>query len=95
MNIDSAEVDRIAGLAKLALDDGERVGLARDLGAILDFVARLDEADTVGIEPLAHPLELAARLRPDAVTEGDRREVLMACAPAVENGLFLVPKVIE
>jgi aspartyl-tRNA(Asn)/glutamyl-tRNA(Gln) amidotransferase subunit C len=55
----------------------------------------MDAVDTEGVEPMAHPLEMAQRLREDAVTEENRRDSYQANAPAVENGLFLVPKVIE
>ena len=55
----------------------------------------MDEIDTSAVEPLAHPLDLTARLRPDVVTESDQRELFQTIAPQVERGLYLVPKVIE
>jgi aspartyl-tRNA(Asn)/glutamyl-tRNA(Gln) amidotransferase subunit C len=58
-------------------------------------VDRLQAVDTIGVAPMSHPLDLPQRLREDAVTEPDQRDVLLALAPAAENGLYLVPKVIE
>ena len=65
------------------------------LDIFLAFVARMDEIDTTAVEPLAHPLDLSARLRPDVVSESDQRELFQSLAPEVERGLYLVPKVIE
>ncbi|MCC7411338.1 MAG: Asp-tRNA(Asn)/Glu-tRNA(Gln) amidotransferase subunit GatC [Gammaproteobacteria bacterium] len=95
MSISSTELARIATLARLQLEPGEAESYARDLSAILDFVAQMDAVDTTGVAPLAHPLELPARLRADEVTEPDRREQFQALAPLVDKGLYLVPKVIE
>ncbi|WP_257266672.1 Asp-tRNA(Asn)/Glu-tRNA(Gln) amidotransferase subunit GatC, partial [Endozoicomonas sp. ONNA2] len=63
--------------------------------SILALVDSMQAIDTQGVEPLAHPLDAIQRLRPDEVTEGNQREQLQSCAPAVEEGLFLVPRVIE
>lgn len=93
--MDTAEVHRIAYLARLAIADDDAAGYAQDLSAILAMVAQLNQIDTNGIEPLAHPLEMQQRLRADEVTERDQRERLQAGAPHVENGLYLVPRVIE
>ena len=68
---------------------------AKQLSDILDLVGRLSAAETEGVVPMAHPMDMTQRLRPDVITESDRREAFQAHAPAVENGLFLVPKVIE
>ena len=95
MAISNEEVAAIARLARLRLDSADIPGYAGQLSGILAFVARLNEVDTAGVEPLAHPLDLAARLRPDEVTETDQRELFQAQAPAVEAGLYLVPRVIE
>lgn len=95
MTIAPSEVKKIAHLARLSVDEGEVERYAQDLSGILDLVERMNQADTAGVEPMAHPLDMAQRLRPDAVTEPDQRELFQLNAPAVENGLFLVPKVIE
>lgn len=95
MSLTSAEVDRIAWLARLAIDPGKTAAYARDLSGILDFIEQMNAVDTEQVLPMAHPLDQAQRLRPDAVTETDQRALFQAQAPAVEAGLYLVPKVIE
>jgi len=95
MSLDSDEVRRIAQLARLAVDDREAEGFAAALSDIFDFVETLSAAEIAGIEPMAHPLDAEQRLRPDAVTEPDQRELFQEIAPAVEGGLYLVPRVIE
>jgi aspartyl-tRNA(Asn)/glutamyl-tRNA(Gln) amidotransferase subunit C len=89
------DVEHIAHLARLAVSEQETVEYVTKLSRILDFVAQLKQADTSGVEPMAHPLPMAQRLRPDEVTEGDQRELLQRNAPRAERGLYLVPKVIE
>jgi aspartyl-tRNA(Asn)/glutamyl-tRNA(Gln) amidotransferase subunit C len=95
MSLDRSDVEKIAHLARLALDDDQVEGYAAELSNILALVEQLEAADTADIEPMAHPLHMAQRLRKDQVTEADRREQNQAIAPLVENGLYLVPKVIE
>ena len=95
MSIGPAEVQKIALLSRLAIQEQAIPAYARDLSAILELVERMNAVDTNGIEPMAHPLDLAQRLRPDAVTETERRGLYQAIAPRTENGLYLVPKVIE
>jgi len=95
MSLSSDDVAKIAHLARLAIDPETTESLGRELQNILDLVASMDAVDTSGVTPMAHPLEMAQRLRNDVVSEQDRREAYQANAPAVENGLFLVPKVIE
>lgn len=95
MSLTSEDVEKIAHLARLAVAPEEGASLSQDLSNILDLVAQMNAVDTAGVEPMAHPLEMHQRLRPDEVTETDRRERYMSNAPQVENGLFLVPKVIE
>lgn len=95
MHIDVDQVRRIAELARLGLADGEAEARIADLESILDMVDRMQTVDTDGVEPLAHPLELTQRLRPDAVTETDQRTLLQAGAPQVRGGLYLVPRVLE
>jgi aspartyl-tRNA(Asn)/glutamyl-tRNA(Gln) amidotransferase subunit C len=95
MSLDRSEVEKIAHLARLAVSEAEAESLSRDLSNILDFVAQMDAVDTSGVLPMAHPLGMAQRLRKDEVTETDRREAFQSVAPATEDGLYLVPKVIE
>jgi aspartyl-tRNA(Asn)/glutamyl-tRNA(Gln) amidotransferase subunit C len=95
MSLDAADVAKIAHLARLAVPDTALEHYARELSNILDLVEQMSAVDTTGVEPMAHPLHMAQRLRPDAVTEQDQREAFQAGAPATENGLYLVPKVIE
>jgi aspartyl-tRNA(Asn)/glutamyl-tRNA(Gln) amidotransferase subunit C len=95
MSLNSDEVRRIAHLARLAVDDREADEFAAGLSGIFDFVAALNAAEIGGVEPMAHPLDAEQRLRPDAVTEPDQRELFQTIAPAVDGGLYLVPRVIE
>ncbi len=95
MAISNDEVRAMARLARLAIAPDDIPGYAEQLTGILAFVARMDEIDTRTVEPLAHPLDLIARLRPDRVSESDQRELFQSLAPEVERGLYLVPKVIE
>jgi aspartyl-tRNA(Asn)/glutamyl-tRNA(Gln) amidotransferase subunit C len=95
MSLSTDDVAKIAHLARLAVETEESEALGRELSNILDLVAQMDEVDTDSVVPMAHPLEMAQRLREDLVSEEDRRQRYQAHAPAVENGLFLVPKVIE
>jgi aspartyl-tRNA(Asn)/glutamyl-tRNA(Gln) amidotransferase subunit C len=95
MSLDSEAVKRIAGLAKLSIDDDRIADYARDLSGILDFVEQMNAVDTGNATPLAHPLDQSQRLRSDEVVESNQRERFQHQAPAVEAGLYLVPKVIE
>ena len=90
-----AEVRQIAHLARLDIDEREIADYAHDLSAILALVAQMNQVDTTGIQPLAHPLDQIQRLRADEVTETDQRAHYQAHAPQVEHGLYLVPKVID
>ncbi|KAA6187391.1 Asp-tRNA(Asn)/Glu-tRNA(Gln) amidotransferase subunit GatC [Thiohalocapsa marina] len=95
MALDKTDVAKIAHLARLAVDDDALDHYASELSSILDLVAQMNAADTSGVEPMAHPLHMAQRLRPDRVTESNQREHFQQIAPATEGGLYLVPKVIE
>ena len=95
MSLTPEDVAKIAHLARLAVPSDAISGLQRELSSILDLVAQMDAVDTQGIEPMAHPLDMTQRLRSDEVTEKDQRELYQGTAPAVDNGLYLVPKVIE
>lgn len=95
MALTEDDVAKIAHLARLQVTDAERSALSARLSSILDLIAQLQAAPTDGIEPMAHPLDAVQRLRPDQVTETNQRDAYQAIAPAVEAGLYLVPKVIE
>ncbi|WP_252274715.1 Asp-tRNA(Asn)/Glu-tRNA(Gln) amidotransferase subunit GatC [Pseudomonas subflava] len=95
MALERSDVEKIAHLARLGLSEGEIPQTTATLNSILGLVDAMQAVDTSGIEPLAHPLEATQRLRADAVTEQNQRDAYQAVAPAVESGLFLVPKVIE
>ncbi|RCS58600.1 Asp-tRNA(Asn)/Glu-tRNA(Gln) amidotransferase subunit GatC [Parvibium lacunae] len=99
MSISLSDVQRIAHLARLDLPEPQATATQASLNAIFGLIEQLQAVDTQGIEPLTHPVayiqEVAQRLRPDAVTETNQREANQQSAPAVQDGLFLVPKVIE
>jgi len=95
MALDPSEVENIAHLARLGIDPGDIPDYARNLSDILAFVEQLNAVDTTGVEPLAHPLDASQRLRADIVTETDQRALFQQHAPLTEDGLYLVPKVIE
>src|SRR5699024_2268428 len=95
VSLTADEVRNVARLARLGIDDAHIEGHAGELSSIVDVFARLQAVDTDAVAPMAHPLDLTARLRVDDVTEANQREALQAVAPAVEDGVYLVPKVIE
>src|SRR3989338_5437578 len=95
MALERSDVEKIAHLARLGLNDADIPRTTETLNSILVLVDQMQAVDTRGIEPLAHPLEATQRLRADQVTEQNQRDAYQAIAPAVENGLYLVPKVIE
>ena len=89
------EISRLARLARVEVAEGDIDGLRAELDGILGLIDQMRAVDTAGIEPMSHPQEVMQRLREDAVTEADQREKLQAGAPAVEDGLYLVPRVVE
>ncbi|MDJ0904933.1 MAG: Asp-tRNA(Asn)/Glu-tRNA(Gln) amidotransferase subunit GatC [Woeseiaceae bacterium] len=95
MSLDKEQVQQIAVLARLRLDDDEFAETVDKLSRIVDFVDQLSQTDTTGVVPMAHPLDVAQRLRPDVVTEPDDRDHVQENAPSTQDGLYLVPKVIE
>ena len=94
MSIESRDVLDVAHLARLHLPDDDVGRIAGELSAILAFIEQMNEVDTDDMDPMAHPLDMTQRLRADVVTEPDRREELQAHAPAVRDGLYLVPRVV-
>lgn len=95
VSLSSDQVRQIALLARLTLEDDEIDDVVEKLSRIVDFVDQLQAAPTDDVLPMAHPLNQTQRLRPDAVTEQNERDRFQENAPAVTNGLYLVPKVIE
>ena len=99
MSLTSSDIARIANLARLELHPAESDRMLTQINGFFELVEKMRAVDTTGVEPLAHPLatiqDVTLRLREDRVSEPDNREANQRNAPAVENGLFLVPKVIE
>jgi aspartyl-tRNA(Asn)/glutamyl-tRNA(Gln) amidotransferase subunit C len=95
MSFERSDVEKIAHLARLAVSDDELESVTSDLANILHLVEQMDAVDTRGVEPMAHPLHMSQRLREDRVTETDQRDYFQSIAPMTEDGLYLVPKVIE
>jgi len=99
MSLTSQDIDRIANLARLQLQPAEAERMREQINGFFSIVEAMQAVDTTGIEPLAHPVaaiqDVQLRLREDAVSEPNNREANQQSAPAVERGLFLVPKVIE
>jgi len=89
------QISRLADLARLELAPGESAAMQQQLNAIFAMVDAMAAVDTTGVEPMSHPQEVMQRVREDGVTEGDQRAAFQAIAPQVEDGLYLVPKVIE
>lgn len=95
MSLTAADVKKIAHLARLNMSEKDIESYCSQLSHILEFVEQMNQADTNGLEPAAHPFELEQRLRDDVVTEPNLRDAFQAIAPQIEAGLYLVPKVIE
>jgi len=95
MSLTREEVEKMAHLARIALNEADIPSYRHNLSNILTLVAQMNSVDTTDVVSLAHPLDMTARLRPDIVTETNKRDLFQAIAPQVEAGLYLVPKVIE
>jgi len=95
MSLSIEQVRQAAHLARLELTPEQVERYARQLSDVLTMVDQLAAVDTAGVEPMAHPLGMVQRLRVDAVSEVNQREAFQGIAPAVDNGLYLVPKVLE
>ena len=93
--LSSDQIARLAELARLELPPAEAEAMREQLNGILAMVDRMAAVDISGVAPMSHPQEMTQRLREDAVTETDQREHFQSIAPAVEDGLYLVPQVIE
>ncbi len=95
MSLTDDQIRRIARLARIAIGEQESAEVRDRLNRVLGLIDQLQAVDTTGIEPMSHALDVVQPLRPDLVTESDQRAAFQADSPAVERGLYLVPKVIE
>ena len=95
MSLTPDDVRRLARLARIAIDPEESGAVLDRLNRVLGLIEQMRKVDTQGIEPMAHALDLVQRLRSDEVREANQRDAYQSVAPAVDDGLYLVPKVIE
>jgi aspartyl-tRNA(Asn)/glutamyl-tRNA(Gln) amidotransferase subunit C len=95
MSLNSADIKRIAHLARIEVSDTEAEATLSKLTGILGLIEQMQAVDTTGIVPMSHSQDVTQRLRDDVVTETNQRELFQSIAPAVKDGLYLVPKVIE
>jgi aspartyl-tRNA(Asn)/glutamyl-tRNA(Gln) amidotransferase subunit C len=95
MALELDDVKRVAHLARLAIDEAEARAALSQMNDVFKLIAEMQAVDTRGVEPMSHALDVAQRLRADAVTESDQHALFQPAAPHVEGGLYLVPKVIE
>lgn len=95
MATSSDTIRDMAQLARLHVDDGDAAELVARFDAILALFELLGAAQTQDVRPMAHPLDAVQTLRDDVVTETNQRDALQACAPLIEDGLYLVPRVVE
>ncbi|MBR9910519.1 MAG: Asp-tRNA(Asn)/Glu-tRNA(Gln) amidotransferase subunit GatC [Gammaproteobacteria bacterium] len=93
--MDRSEIAKLAQLARIEISSSTVDEVAKSIGDVLALVDQLQAADTEGVAPMAHPLDAVQTLRADVVSESDQRELFQSIAPAAEQGLYLVPKVIE
>lgn len=95
MSLTLADVEKIAKLSRLTLSDDEKNSTLEKLNAVFALVEKMQTVNTDGVEPMAHPHEVALRLRDDAVTESDHAAEYLAVAPEVRDRMYIVPHVIE
>jgi aspartyl-tRNA(Asn)/glutamyl-tRNA(Gln) amidotransferase subunit C len=95
MSIERHEIEKLATLSRIAINEDTISQMSQRLGSVLELVDQLQAVDTKGVEAMSHPLQAIQRLREDEVSEVNQREAFQAIAPDTEDGLFLVPKVIE
>jgi len=95
MSLSTLDVEKIARLARLAMDENEVEAARLQLSGIFGLIAEMQAVDTDGVEPMSHSQDLAQRLREDVITDSNQRELFQTIAPQVEAGLYLVPQVIE
>ncbi len=95
MSISKSDVELIASLAKLTIEDKAIRNYQTELKGIVQLIGQMQSIDTSTVEPMSHPQDIELRLRADKVTELDQKDELQAVAPATEGGLYLVPKVLD
>jgi aspartyl-tRNA(Asn)/glutamyl-tRNA(Gln) amidotransferase subunit C len=95
MSVSEQDVDRVAELANLELTSGEKARMLRDLNAVLDYFAELNELDTAAVPPMTQIAGQSSDARPDELAPSLRRDLVLACAPDTDGTFFRVPKVIE
>lgn len=95
MKVTEEVVREVAELAQLKLDDAEISSLIDGMNNILALADQMQSADTANIEPVSNPLDATAIMRPDMVSETNQRELFQSIAPSTEDGLYLVPRVVE
>ena len=95
MDVTEEVVKNIAELVQLKVDDAEIQQLTKGMQNILALADQMQAIDTEGVEPVSNPLDASQKLRPDAITEKNQRELFQSLAPASESGLYLVPRVVE
>ncbi|MFT4998618.1 MAG: aspartyl-tRNA(Asn)/glutamyl-tRNA(Gln) amidotransferase subunit C [Chitinophagales bacterium] len=95
MALENSDIEKLATLARININDEMKTEVAGKISDILTMIDDMQALDTSGIEPMANSLDATQRLREDIVTESNKREQLQAVAPATEDGLYLVPKVID
>jgi aspartyl-tRNA(Asn)/glutamyl-tRNA(Gln) amidotransferase subunit C len=95
MSLDNEQIKKIAHLARLRIDEADVPGYATNLSNILGLVEQMSAVDTTGVVPMSHPQDAVQRLRADEVRERNQRDVFQSIAPSTEDGLYLVPRVIE
>lgn len=94
-SLDQQDIKRIAHLARIAISDQEAAATLDKLSGILALIAQMQAVDTTDVSPMSHAQDLTQRLREDIVTQGNQRELFQSIAPSTQDGLYLVPKVIE
>ena len=95
MSLTPDDIRRLGELARIRFDAGEQARLLTELNRVFSLIEQLRAVDTTGVEPMTHPHSAPLRQRDDLVTEADQREANPRCAPAVSDGLYLVPRVVE
>ena len=95
MSLSLDDVKRVAMLARMEVTEAESTQMLEQLNGVFSLIEKMQAIDTTDVEPMAHAQDVVARLRPDEVTESDQKDLFQSVAPAVEDGLYLVPKVIE
>jgi|TARA_B110000977_G_scaffold180644_1_gene240501 aspartyl-tRNA(Asn)/glutamyl-tRNA(Gln) amidotransferase subunit C len=95
MALENADIENIALLARLQVSSSETNDYANSISSILCLIDQMQQVSTDGVEPLSNPHDATQRLRKDEITCDNQREAFMALAPAAEDGLYLVPKVLD